>query len=393
MSEFASHSLLALTEAIVDNRGRTCPTVPTGMPLIATNCLKPGHRYPVFEKVRYVDPETYATWFRGHPQPGDVLFVTKGSPGRVAVVPDPVNFCVAQDMVALRANRDLVNGSYLYYRLLANDVLEDIEGMHVGTMIPHFKKGDFDNLPIRIHASAGEQRAIAEVLGALDDKIAVNTTLRDRIDELLAAEFSNIFKIRAWTTLGDIAEVNNCVVRPGSGSLRYLDIASVGRGSFERPKQIEWKDAPGRARRVVAEGDTVWSTVRPNRRSHALILEKDTNIIASTGLAVLTPRSGWYAGVYEASRTERFADYLESVAEGSAYPAVRGELFELAPVPALADAEWAAFEGRAQPLRRLAHAASEETHILSDTRDQLLPLLMSGKVTVKDVEGDINDLL
>src|SRR5438105_2254376 len=95
-------SFTKLISAIVDNRGRTCPTAAAGTPLIATNCVKNDGLYPVYEKVRYVDDGTYAAWFRAHPEPGDILFVCKGSPGNVAMVPDPVDFCIAQDMVAVR---------------------------------------------------------------------------------------------------------------------------------------------------------------------------------------------------------------------------------------------------------------------------------------------------
>ena len=44
------------------------------MPLIATNCIVNDRLYPVHEKVRYVSEKTYDTWFRGHPEPGDVIF-------------------------------------------------------------------------------------------------------------------------------------------------------------------------------------------------------------------------------------------------------------------------------------------------------------------------------
>ena len=44
---------------IVDNRGKTCPTAETGLPLIATNCLRNENLYPTYENVRYVDTDTY----------------------------------------------------------------------------------------------------------------------------------------------------------------------------------------------------------------------------------------------------------------------------------------------------------------------------------------------
>ena len=173
-SGMTPRALTDLLEFVVDNRGRTCPVTSEGFPLIATNCVKPGRREAVFENVRFVDEATYKNWFRAHPQPGDVLFVCKGSPGRVAVVPDPVPYCIAQDMVALRADRSVVLPSYLYYRLLAPDVQAGIRSMHVGTLIPHFKKGDFSRLRFTIHDNLEEQRRIAGVLASLDDLIEVN---------------------------------------------------------------------------------------------------------------------------------------------------------------------------------------------------------------------------
>src|SRR3984885_13897494 len=136
-------SFNSLLSRVVDNRGRSCPTSSAGFPLIATNCVKNATLYPVFEKVRYVDKQTYREWFRGHPEPGDIIFVTKGSPGQVCLTPDPVSFCIAQDMVAVRADRTKIYPPYLFAALRSEPVQNAISNMHVGSMIPHFKRGDF----------------------------------------------------------------------------------------------------------------------------------------------------------------------------------------------------------------------------------------------------------
>jgi type I restriction enzyme S subunit len=113
-NSYTKYSFAELLSNIVDNRGKTCPVDEDGLPLIATNCVKNDTLYPVFEKVRYVNQETYKTWFRGHPEPGDIIFVCKGSPGNACWTPDPVNFCIAQDMVAIRANKKLVDPKFLF---------------------------------------------------------------------------------------------------------------------------------------------------------------------------------------------------------------------------------------------------------------------------------------
>ena len=105
--------ITSLLKAIIDNRGKTVPESKKGFPLIATNCIKNSSIYPTFDKVRYVDDETLKTWFRAHLEPNDILFVNKGTPGRVCLVPNPVTFCAAQDMMGFRCNEEIMNKQQL----------------------------------------------------------------------------------------------------------------------------------------------------------------------------------------------------------------------------------------------------------------------------------------
>ncbi|GLV24481.1 hypothetical protein TomTYG45_09220 [Sphingobium sp. TomTYG45] len=188
----ATAPFMSLLSKIVDNRGRTCPTAESGLPLIATNCVKNSTLYPVFEKVRYVDQHTYSTWFRGHPLPGDLIFVCKGSPGQVCVTPDPVNFCIAQDMVAVRADPAKVYPPYLFAALRSDEMQSAIVNMHVGTLIPHFKKGDFDKLEIPLPDEA-TQRFTGDMYLSLTEKIELNQRLNETLKGMAQAIFRDWF--------------------------------------------------------------------------------------------------------------------------------------------------------------------------------------------------------
>jgi type I restriction enzyme S subunit len=245
-ASLVDRALTDLLSFIVDNRGRTCPTVNDGFPLIATNCIKPDQREASFENVRYVDGETYTNWFRAHPLPGDVIFVCKGSPGRVAVVPDPVPYCIAQDMVALRANGDVVDPPYLYYRLSAPDVQSKIRNMHVGTLIPHFKKGDFGRLRLSIHESVDEQRRIAGVLGALDDLVDTNRQAAARLDALCHAvgqRFIHSLKDRPRVQLDELATICKGYSYKSAelvaGGAWLVNLKNVGRNGEFQPRGLK----------------------------------------------------------------------------------------------------------------------------------------------------------
>lgn len=190
---FDEYSFADLLSNIVDNRGKTCPVEDEGFPLIATNCIKDDSLYPVFEKVRFVSDDTYKNWFRGHPNAGDIIFVCKGSPGRVAWVKEPVSFCIAQDMVAIRADQRVVDPMFLFSLLRSEQVINKINNMHVGTLIPHFKKGDFKNLYLSIPRDLKLQKAIGLFYFSLSEKIEKNKEINHTLEQMAQALFKSWF--------------------------------------------------------------------------------------------------------------------------------------------------------------------------------------------------------
>ena len=78
----------------------------------------------------------------------------------MCVVPPKVDFCIAQDMVAIRADNKKVSPKYLFAALRSAEIQSEIENLHVGSLIPHFKKGDFDKLQIPL-----PERELQEYIG------------------------------------------------------------------------------------------------------------------------------------------------------------------------------------------------------------------------------------
>jgi len=127
--------------------------------------------------------------------------------------------------------------------------------------------------------------------------------------------------------LADVADINPDSLGPDwpYEHMQYVDISSVGEGMLkESPHRLSLSEAPSRARRLVKAGDTVLSTVRPNRRSMFFVRETIPDLVVSTGFAVIRPRQEvieplyLYAIVFD----RRFTAYLVSRQRGAAYPAV-----------------------------------------------------------------------
>ena len=414
-------SFESLLVEIIDNRGKTCPVADSGIPLIATNCIKNTTLYPKFEKIRFVSSDVYHNWFRGHPEPGDMIFVTKGSPGEVCWVPDPVDFCIAQDMVAIRANNRKVYPKYLFAALRSPLIRNDIDNMHVGTLIPHFKKGDFDKLRIPL-PDKFTQEAIGDLYFTLCEKIDINRRMNETLESMartifkdwfvdfgptcaraegrtpyLAPKFWNLFpdalddegKPVGWScsTLTALVDMN-----PESWSrknhpevIEYVDLANTKWGRIGATQPFDWKDAPSRAKRVLRPGDTIVGMVRPGNGSFAFVGESD--LTGSTGFAVLRPIQRRYrALVYLSATAPENIQRLANLADGAAYPAVRPEVVGATKITFPDDAVISGFSALVSPILEQLVSNKREDNTLAQTRDMLLPKLMSGEIRLRESE-------
>lgn len=273
-----------LLKDIVDNRGKSVPTAPTGTPLIATNCIQHSSIYPTFEKVRFVDDKTLKTWFRAHLQPNDILFVNKGTPGRVCLVPDPVNFCAAQDMIGFRCDETKINYKYLFAVLRSDEIQKKIENFHVGLVIPHFRKQDLPSLMIPMR-SPEEQEAIGNLYITLSEKIELNARINAELESMAKTLYDYWFvqfaphKSAGWKmvwndelkreiplgwevgSLLDIADYMNGLpcqkFRPtGKEFLRVIKIREM-RDGFTEDSELVRPDIPERA--IIENGDVLFS--------------------------------------------------------------------------------------------------------------------------------------
>lgn len=189
--------------------------------------------------------------------------------------------------------------------------------------------------------------------------------------------------------LARIANVNGLSRKPTADEVfRYLDITALAERQIGELDAISGSEAPGRARRMLHPGDTVWATVRPNRRAHALVVAPGDDWIASTGLAVLTPTAVSPAFLFETTSTTAFSDWLVGRATGSAYPAVRANDFEEAMVVVPDSRVDAVFAEKVAPIHELSWKLRAECSALAGLRDLLLPKLVTGQIDVSTLDLD-----
>ena len=285
--------------------------------------------------------------------------------------------------------------------------------------VPGLNRNDLHQEPVRIPASVARQRAIAHVLGTLDDKIELNRRMNSTLEAMVRALFKSWFvdfePVRAklegrdtglpapiadlfperitgsdsrplpegWRqgTLHDLAALNpeSWSSRQRPETLSYVDLANTKWGYLESVEFFRWDEAPSRARRVLRRGDTIMATVRPGNGSFALVDEE--GLTGSTGFAVLRPRAAAdRALVWCAVTAADNLDRLSWLADGAAYPAVRPAEVAATPVAVADSATRAEFSRLADPLLDKIESNKRESRRLRLLRDELQPRLLSGKL-------------
>jgi type I restriction enzyme S subunit len=247
-------------------------------------------------------------------------------------------------------------------------------------------------------------RGITEVLGALDDKIDLNRRMNETLEALARALFKSWFvdfdgdgagsSGRSWqpVPVAEVAELNSWTLGAGDSlpSIRYIEISEVLRGDIGNVTAYTRGDEPSRARRRLRHGDTVISTVRPDRGAYFLCLSPAHDLIASTGFAVITPQKVPWSFLHCALTQPDVFATLGRLADGGAYPAIRPDVIGDLPVTLPADdAPLARFHQIAEPLLLKADCNRRESRTLAELRDTLLPKLLSGELRVRDAEKTV----
>ncbi len=349
-----------------------------------------------------------------------VMLSSRAPIGYVAIAANPIATNQGFRSLVLKPGYD---HEFVYYWLTAN--VQELERHASGSTFKELPGGTLKKIRIRLPSDFAEQRAIAHILGTLDDKIELNRRMNETLEAMARALFKSWFvdfdPVRAkaegrnpglarpvadlfpdrfedselgeipagWKigTLADYASLNpetwSNETRPDV--IEYVDLANTKWGRIESISRHTREDAPSRARRVLRPGDTIIGTVRPGNGSYAHVA--DAGLTGSTGFAVLRPLTAANeAFVYLASSAQENIDRLSHLADGAAYPAVRPDVVLATRVMKTSEAIIKSFAKATRPL--LAKIAQNEcqSRTLATLRDALLPKLISAELRIPDAE-------
>lgn len=130
--------------------------------------------------------------------------------------------------------------------------------------------------------------------------------------------------------LGDLVRINERSLMSNFeySEIEYIDTSSVTENRFNKSEVLSVKDAPSRAKRLVRDGDTIISTVRPNLKHYGFVKKPNENTVVSTGFAVLTPKLIDPFYLFSYLTKDSVTNTLAAIAEATTttFPAFRPEV-------------------------------------------------------------------
>ena len=398
----------------------------------AVTCVRGADIIPISEydfsaiPVRYINQQAYA---KKCLQVGDIIIEKSGgsptqSTGRVSLVSQELldhagavicsNFCTA-----FRVKKGW-NPLYVYYYLqfIYNPgAFFNFEGKTSGIKNLQLDAA-FAAIPIE-DISESIQNNIVAILQGLERKIAINRQINQNLEAMAKQLYDYWFvqfdfpnengkpykssggkmvwneKLKreipkGWNVLklGEHCSFNK---RTSNGyfnhPILYLDTSNITNNTIDELQFLNPSSdiIPSRARRLVQEGDIVYSTVRPNLKHFGIIMNPDYNMVVSTGFAVITANwSAYRYFIYQFLIQAATIENLSTIAQSavSAYPSINTSDIENLDLVVPPDSMIEKYAKTACRLYLQIDTNYKEIKSLTKQRDELLPLLMNGQVSV-----------
>jgi len=339
---------------------------------------------------------------------GDVLIETAGGSrgrptGRTMLITKRVLDALQEQATCasfarfLRPDPDQVDSGYLYYRLQSAyraGVMESFQVQHTG--VARFQYTTFASTYQIDLPPLPTQRAIAEVLGALDDKIAANVRLQDSSRALRAASLGWALgrgsvsvpigeatallgrgKAPKYTeTYGGVWAINQKCVRGGVVSVEQARLAEA----MKEPQ--------------LQVGDTLVNSTGQGTLGRVGVWREDVGAFPDSHVTLVRFDPGKVDPWVGAEAVLAAESAIEALGEGSTG---QTELSRKALTELQIELPAAGLHGglgeRLRQLHLREHQAANESRHLVTLRDTLLPHLMSGRLTVREAEKQVEAAL
>ena len=389
--------LLDICETIVDCPHSTAKDEGTGYPLIRTpnvgkGRLKLAGVHRVSENVYNQRNE------RAVPQVDDLILAREAPVGNVAIIRKGQQVCLGQRTVLIRPNKKYVDPDYLVYYLLSPELQHKLLSSANGATVSHLNMSSIRSLEVQV-PEIEVQKRIGAILARIDDKIELNSTINENLEQQAQALF------KAWfvdfepfggampddwteTTLGTIAAISTKSINPLKQPDLYLEHYSIPAYDEQHYPVFEYASEVKSNKYILTNNSVMISKLNPDTKRIWRPLCLSANPVCSTEFIVYEAVNPKYKDyIYSLIDSQAFSDYLCAHTTGStnsrqrATPKTTLDYTCIMP----SDDIITRFCGIVTPMYDQIASNIIESQRLAALRDTLLPKLMNGEIDVSAV--------
>jgi len=376
--------------------------------------------------VRRISPDHFVEWTRkAKPQEHDIVLSRRCNPGESAYVPSGLDFALGQNLVLLRADGTKIFPPFFRWLVRGPIWWEQVSRyINVGAVFDSLKCVDIPKFTVPL-PPLPEQKAIARILGTLDDKIELNRRMNATLEAMARALFQSWFVDfdpvhakaagrspsgldpatsalfpdgchdseaghipKGWTVgkVSDVATLTRDAVNPGDFPAEAFDHFSLPAFDNGRTPKVELGSAIMSNKFIVTPNSVLLSKLNPHiPRIWLPDLHASRRSVCSTEFMVACSKPGGSREyLFSLFTSTPFASVYGTLVTGTtgSHQRIRPEsVLEMKtiipPAPLIE-----AFTTVAKPMFEHINRNTEKSRTLATLRDTLLPKLLSGELSV-----------
>ena len=263
MSEWREYILEDIIDKFIDYRGKTPKKTSSGVPLVTAKIVKGGK---ILEPNEFIAEKDYDNWMtRGLPQIDDIVLTTEAPLGEIALIKDK-NIALAQRIITLRGKKKYVHNPFLKYYFQSSQGQYELDSRASGTTVFGIKAAVLRKTPVNL-PPLPEQKAIAEVLSSLDDKIDLLHRQNKTLEQMAETLFRQWFVEEAgedWEEkpLSSIANFLNglaCQKFPPKNDVDKLPVLKIKQLRNGFSVDSDWCTTEVKPEYIISDGDVIFS--------------------------------------------------------------------------------------------------------------------------------------
>ncbi len=411
-AELIESTMSEVCTLVTDGTHDTPRALTAGYPLIKAKEIVGGQID--FEGCAFISREEHQRVIsRSKPEKGDTLFAHIGaSLGEAAYVSTRREFSI-KNIALFKPDPTIINGQYLYYLVISPPFQSLAKSTRTGSAQPFLSLGHLRRHRIRFHADTTIQARVAAILSAYDDLIENNLRRITILEEMAQALYREWFvKIR----FPGHEKVR--MVRSSLGRIPERWSVTTVRDAFE----ILGGGTPSKKICEYWQGDIKWYAPSDLTASRSMFMDQSSRKITNLGLRKSSARlfpafsvmmtSRATLGVISINTTEactnqgfiscipndRFplfmlyhwlkenVEIFISLGTGATFKEITKGVFKTIELALPSEDLLRSFERAVEPIGGEALNLQRKNAILRQTRDVLLPKLISGELDVSNLD-------